>query len=178
MKLSWKRAFAVGGFLAGLCGVLALAIAGADLLTAGRIAENKVKKENDGLKSLLEPGAKVSEATEISDDDYPSLKKYWTVERPNEDLPSRIYAASDKNGYGQVSLLIALYGDFSLGNVAVLENTESYGQTLQDGYLDKIARSEDKDKAFTEVKCGATYGAKMCRDMIEAAKQHFQEAEE
>ena len=53
MKLSWKRAFLVGGFLGGLCAVLGLAIAGGDMLTKQTIARNKAAKEETGLKKAF-----------------------------------------------------------------------------------------------------------------------------
>lgn len=174
MKLSWKRAFMVGGFLAGLCGVLALGIAGVDLLTRDTIAKNKLEKEQAGLKTIFGAEAKIGEAVELNEAKYPSLKKYWTVDIPNEG-EGRIYSASSRNGYGDVSLLIGVYADFSLGNISVLENTESYAQTLNDNYLEPYMSAEDKEKAAEEVKCGATFGAKMCRDMMKEASAHFRE---
>ena len=177
MNVSWKRAFFVGGFLAGLCAVLGLAIAGGDMLTKETIARNKREKEQSALKTVFGENVILSDPIEVKDAEFPMLAKYWTVTLPEEADQGplgRIYNASGKNGYGDVTLLIGVYSDFHLGNVAVLENTESYGQTLQEEYLDKYAAAQDKEKAAEEVKCGATYGATLCRDMMKQAKAHYQ----
>ena len=173
MKISWKRAFGVGGFLAGLCGVLALAIAGTDLLTRDTIARNKLEKEQNGLRKIFGGDANYGEATPLEDAEHPTLVKYWTVQE-NEKTLGRVYSAKGKNAYGEVALLIGVYSDFTLGNIVAIENTESYGQTLEDGYLLPYSQSNDKESAVEKVNCGATYGAKLCREMILAAKSHYQ----
>ena len=175
MTLSWKRAFGVGGFLAGLCAVLALAIAGGHLATKERIARNKIEKENSSLALVFGAEATYSAAVEIQDGNYPTLKKYWTVALPGDPLAARVYSASNKNGYGTVSLLVGVYGDFRLGNIAILENSESFGPMLEEGYFEPYLAATDKEAAVEQVKCGATEGAKMTRDMIRMAQRHFRQ---
>ena len=169
MKISWPHAFKVGGFLAGLCAILALAIAGGDLITRDIIAKNKLEKENSGLKKVF-PNGQIGEAVEVRDG---YLQKYWTVKSGEEEL-GRVYSTFGKNAYGDVSLLVGVYSDFTLGNIVTLENTESYGATLEEGYLEPYAAATNKEEAVEKVNCGATYGAKLCRDMILAAKQHYE----
>ena len=176
MKVSWKHAFAVGGFLAALCGVLGLAIAGGNLLTKDTIAANKNRREESGLKKVYGDAASYGEAIQIKENEFPTLTKYWTV-KVNEEVVGRVYATSDTNAYGTVSLLVGINANFSLGNIITLENTESYATTLQEGYLDVIDQAEDKLAAVAEVKCGATFGAKMCRDMILIAQAHYKGGE-
>lgn len=173
MKISWKRVFAVGGFLAGLCGVLGLLIAGGDLLTKDTIAKNKIEKESKGLRKIFGEEATYGEAVAVTDETRPTLQKYWTVQLGGTEL-GRVYSASGKNAYGDVSLLIGIYADYSLGTIYVLENTESYGTTLQENYLDVYDASDNKEEAVEQVSCGATYGAKLCREMILASKSHYE----
>ncbi len=173
MKIEWKKAFGVAGFLGGLCAVLALAIAGTDLLTKDRIAKNAAEKEANGLRQVFSlEGLEFSEAVEVNDDDFPTLKKYYTVTL-NDAEYGRVYSTAGKNAYGDVALLVGLQADYSLSRIYVLTNTESYGPTLKDEYLDPYNEAEDKESAVTEVKCGATYGAKLCRDMILESKAHY-----
>ena len=169
MKINWKHAFAVGAFLGGLCAVLGLSIAGVDLLTKDVIAKNKLQKEAAGLKKVF-PEGEAGEAVALNDG---YLEKYWTVTSSGQEV-GRVYGTFGKNAYGNVALLVGIYADFSLGNVVTLENTESYGATLEEGYLEPYAAAADKEKAVEAVSCGATYGAKLCRDMILAAKNHYQ----
>ena len=167
MKIPLKRTAIVAAFLAGLCSCMAAVIAGVDLATRQTIAQNRIDKENKGLAKIFGPG-EFGEAIVLEESEFPLLKKYWTVEGIG-----RIYSASGKNSYGDVSLLVGVYEDYSLGNIAVLENTESYGATLEEGYLEPYADAEDKEKAVEDVSCGATYGAKLCREMIRQSQAHY-----
>ena len=170
MKISWKHAFYVGGFLALLAGVMGLVIAGGDLLTRDTIARNKIEKEQNGLKQVFGENVAFGEAIEVPESEI--LQKYWTVAVNNNEI-GRVYSTSAKNAYGTVSLLVGVNKDYSLGNIVVLENSESYAATLEENYLDVYSNSENKEAAVLAVKCGATEGAKICRDMILAAKDHY-----
>lgn len=174
MKVSWKKAFGIGGFLAVLCGTLAAAIAGVDLLTRGRIEEAKAEKEQNGLRHVF-VNAEFSEPVSIQDGEYPQLLKYYTVTAANDSskVVGRVYSAHGRNGYGEVGLLVGVYKDFSLGNIYVLENTQSYGPTLGDGYLDPYNEAMDKEEAVEAVHCGATFGAKLCRELIRQSQNHY-----
>ena len=174
MKISWKHAFYVGGFLAILTGVLGLAIAGGDLITRDIIVNNKTKKEEAGVTYLFGQDVTYDPFVEIRDADYPTLTKYCTVNDGDAEV-GRVYASNGANAYGEVALLIAIYADtFALGNVYTITNTESYAATLEDGYLLPYQQSDNKEAAVYEVSCGATYGAKLCRDMILSAQAHYQ----
>ncbi len=176
MKPLAKRALLVGAFLAGLCGALGLLIAGAELITRPAIEANRAKKQRDGLAKVF-PSAQIGEGVDISSEGQPKLQKYWTVTLSDGE-EARIYSASDRNAYGDVSLLIGIYGPskgYALGNVVTLLNTESYGNVIQEKYLDAYNASEEKEGAVLEVRVGATFGAKMCRDMILSSQTHYKE---
>ncbi len=174
MKKYMKKALLSGGVLAGLCGVMAIAIVGADFLTRETIAKNNVEKEAAGLRKVYGEDATYGEAILIKDDAYSYLEKYWTVTSGNKEV-GRVYRGSGKNGYGDVTLLYGVNADFSLGMVVTITNTESYGTTLKENYLDLIVSAENKDEAVDNVKCGATYGAKLCRDIIRDGQRHYKE---
>ena len=171
MNISWPKAFKVGGFLAGLCAVLALAIAGADLLTKDIILRNKLEKESQGLRKIFGSSADYGEAKEVNEG---YIQKYWTVTESDASL-GRVYSVKGKNAYGDVALLVGIDTSFRLGEMVTIENTESYGQTLEDNYLAPYAEASDKEEALSRVSCGATYGAKLCRDMVLAALEHYKE---
>ena len=77
MNVPWKRALFVGVFLGGLSAVLAGLIALGDLLTANTIANNRAKKETDGLRQIFGVAASYDEqATPFENPDYPTLEKY------------------------------------------------------------------------------------------------------
>ena len=174
MKKYMKKAFLAGGVLAGLCGVMAVAIVGADFLTRDTIAANNLAKENAGLRKVYGDSYTYSEAVSVSDSNYSYVEKYWTVTDGNAVI-GRVYRGSGRNGYGEVTLLYGINADFTLAMVVTITNTESYGTTLKENYLDPLASAEDKDAAVQQVKCGATEGAKLCRAIILDGQRHYKD---
>lgn len=172
MKKHVKKALLSGAVLCGLCGVMALAIVGADFLTKETIAHNNIEKEKEGLVKVFGSNADYGEAIKVDDPAYPHLEKYWVVKVDSNEV-GRVYRGYGRNGYGDISLLYGLDASFRLGNVITLANSESYGTTLKENYLDVIDSASDKDAALEEVKCGATYGAKLCRSIILDGKAHY-----
>ena len=174
MKKYVKKAFLAGAVLAGLCGVMAVAIVGADFLTRGVIARNNEAKEQEGLRKVYGDSYAYGEAVAVSDSSYSHLEKYWNVTNGNEVI-GRVYRGSGRNGYGEVTLLYGISVDFTLYNVVTITNTESYGTTLKENYLDPLSSAEDKDAQLEKIKCGATEGAKLCRAIILDGQKHYKE---
>ncbi len=174
MHIEWKHAAKVAAILGGITAVAALGIGAVNLLTAPIIAQNKKAKEEKSVK-LVFANAEILETVELKEK---YLNKYWEVALPaTEKTPDgRIYSCTGTNGYGTVSLLIGIYGDYSLGNMVILENTESYGSTLEEKYIEPYQSAQDKEAALNQVKCGATFGAKMIKAMVEASVAHYKEA--
>ena len=175
MRKYMRRAFLSGGVLAGLCGVMAALIVGSDFLTRDTIATNSAAKESAALRRVFGEAVTYEDPVLVEDRDYSYLQKYWTVTLDGTEV-GRVYRGFGRNGYGDVSLLYGVALDFSLYNVVTLSNTESYGTTLKENYLDPLSSASDKDAAVDEVKCGATYGAKLCRDIIREGQRHYREA--
>ncbi|MCR5492035.1 MAG: hypothetical protein K6F32_07910 [Bacilli bacterium] len=174
MNADVKKALKIGLILASIGGVSALVVSSVNLFTAPMIAKNKAEKEASALKEIFPDATKVEEAVELKSG---SLLKYWPVSLPNEE--ARIYSCSGKNGYGAVSLLIGVYSDFSLGRMSIIENTETYGSTLNQNYIapyQYYETAEQREAALNNVTCGATYGAKLIKGMVLEAVAHYKEA--
>ena len=48
-------------------------------------------------------------------------------------------------------------------------NEQTYASTLVENYVDPIKNANNKEDAIEDVKCGATWGATLIRDMINDA---------
>lgn len=190
MKLDMKHAIKVSLILAAMAAVPALALAGLNLLTQPVIDANEVAKQEKALKSVFlgyeNPIVSMNEKKEVQQG---MVEAYWPVDPEGDgSLNGRAYLVSGRNGYGDVSLMIGLrndQGSFPLCGLNILSNTETYGPVLEEEYLSKIQAwigkaasgeaSQDQVTAFVHdgVVCGATYGAKLCRDMIDGAVAHY-----
>ena len=176
MKIDWKKTIKIAAILGSFAAIGGISVAVVNVFTAPRIEAYKVEKEQKGLQKIFGGLADCdpSEKVELSEADSPYLLAYYPAyEAGSKTLMGRIYSTSGTNAYGSVSLLVGLTSSFSLYNLVVMENTESYAQTLVDNYLNPLIQSADKESALDEVKCGATYGAKLVRSMVEQAKEHY-----
>ena len=178
MKIDWKNTFKIAGILTAIASGGALLISLTNVLTGPIIETNRIEREKKGLSKVYGEDATFGEKKELKDDKYGYLLAYYPVIKGEENC--RIYSTSGTNAYGTVSLLIGINSDFSLYNLAVMENTESYASVLNENYLTPLIKASDKEEAFeaASVKCGATYGAKLVRDMVNQAKDHFKEGKQ
>lgn len=117
------------------------------------------------------------------------------VNNSNGDLKGYVFTVSGKNAYGIISLMVAISKDTNGNNVVhqveFLENGQSFASTVDehvrssyhtsdknalvlDPYSsgDKVVigdLTEDEIPDDNQVQCGATYGAKLVRSLVEAA---------
>lgn len=169
-KVNLKHAFLVAGILSAIAGGSALLISGVNLLTGPAIAKNASLTEQQALTRVFGDNAVFGEPVEVNKG---SILKYWPATDGNKE--GRVYSLSGSNSYGTVSLSVGIYSDYSLGNMIISENTESYGQTLEDNYVGVYQHVSDKEGALEATKCGATFGAELIRGMVEEARAHYKE---
>lgn len=117
------------------------------------------------------------------------------VNNSNGDLKGYVFTVSGKNAYGIISLMVAISKDTNGNNVVhqveFLENGQSFASTVDEHVRssyhisDKNAKvldpyssgnkvkvgdlTEDQIPDDNQVKCGATYGAKLVRSLVKAA---------
>ena len=171
--------------LAAIASGSALLIGLVNLATVNAIKENGAKKINDGIARLCPKWQDFGTFDFVTPDDenydakydaekYPHLKTVYTVHWvENEQSAIRyVYNTTGKNAYGQVDLLLSI-NEGKVEKMFVVTNTESYGPTLEDNYINKYNNGYLSDLA--DVKCGATYGAKLVKEECDEAIAHWTE---
>jgi len=117
------------------------------------------------------------------------------VNNSNGDLKGYVFTVSGKNAYGIISLMVAISKDTNGNNVVhqveFLENGQSFASTVDEHVRSSYHTSdknalvldpyssgnkvligdltEDQIPNDDQVQCGATYGAKLVRSLVEAA---------
>ena len=71
--------------------------------------------------------------------------------------------------YGKISLLVGFDRYKVFKGTYTLVNEQTYASTLVDNYLVPL---NGGDKELDDVTCGATYGAKLVRDMVKEAQEY------
>ena len=146
----------------------ALLIAGTNMLTRDSIKANEAKAINNGLAAIYDTESlKTSEATLDKEFEY-VISSYYVVKDEADAPLGYAFKTEGFNAYGKISLIVGFNANYVYKGVAVVENGQSFASTLQKKYLNPLVK-EDKTIDEVDVSCGATYGAKLTRSMIESA---------
>ena len=147
-----------------------LLIAATNLITKDPISAYEQKKINEGLADVYEVDVKAlkSDTAELDQTfDYVN-STYYVVKDENDAPMGYAFKTKGTNSYGDISLIVGFNKDYIYKGVAVVTNGQSFASTLKKNYLDPLVK-DHKTVDEVDVSCGATYGAKLTRDMINSA---------
>lgn len=164
-----KKYLVVGSTLAILCGTAALLIGVTDYFTAPKIKENEAVKLANSLKVVYPSATKTGEANPIEDGEYCSA--YYVAYKDETEL-GYIYKASGTNQFGVITLLAGI-SDSKLDRISLLSNGQTLASTLVDGYVTPLNNGTAE---LDDVSCGATFGAKLIRSMVNEAIDFYKAA--
>ena len=146
----------------------ALLIAGTNMLTRDAIKANETKAINNGLAAIYDTESlKTSEATLDKEFEY-VISSYYEVKDEADAPLGYAFKTEGSNSYGKISLIVGFNINYVYKGVAVIENGQSFASTLNKKYLNPLVK-EGKTIDEVDVSCGATYGAKLVRNMVNSA---------
>ena len=150
----------------------ALLIAGTNMITRDTIAENEQKSINNGIVTIYGEHSVADDYPLDEDNNYTYITKCYKVRFEEDEYSSKGYAfrTDGSNNYGKISLLIGFDNNQSYLGLSVITNEQSFASTLKKGYID-IIKTGEKTIDDVSVSCGATYGAKLVRAMVEEAQE-------
>ena len=175
-----NKYFKVSLTLATIASGAALLIGLMNLATVGAIKANKADKIKNGISKLYPDVANYQTHDFLFADEegfnenynaavYPHIKTCYVVEGASKN--GYVYSTTGKNGYGQVDLLLSI-NNGEIGKIFVVTNTESYGPTLEENYID-LYNYGLLEHGLEDVQCGATYGAKTVKEQCDDALAHW-----
>ena len=150
----------------------ALLISLTNLITKETIKQNEKNNIESGIKEVFDLGknAKISDGGEVTG--YQYIEHYYSVmaEANTPSLAGLAFRTTGSNMYGKISLIIGIgvNGDFK--GLSIITNEQTYAATLVDNYIDPL---NDGTREVADVSCGATYGAKLVRDMVNEVKEAY-----
>ena len=162
-----KKYILTGVILGSIAAVAAGLIAVTNLLTEKKIQQNELNAIGKGISSIF-GDSEVKNQGEVSDKDY--VTYYYAVDYKKSDLEMHGYAfkCEGSNMYGKISLIAGFDSDSNFMSLYLVKNEQTYASTLVDKYV--VPLNEDKIDV-EDVSCGATYGAKLVRDMVNEANE-------
>ena len=196
-----KNYFRIAAVLGAITLVCAVILALMNMLTNPIIAKNNDKTKLETIQKIYEDydseKSKDYETEEIEalnlDD---SVVDVVRVNNSNGDLKGYVFTVSGKNAYGTISLMVAISKDTNNQNVVhqveFLENGQSFASTV-DAHVRSSYHTSEKNALVLDpyssddsvtvgdltsdqvddvvVECGATYGAKLVKQLVEVALQ-------
>jgi len=144
-------------------GISALLIGVANAITSQKIKDNETAKEKSALKEIY--GDATYEDPEILEGKT-YLVKLYTAKVEQTEI-GFVYKAAGKNSYGEISLLVGINPNGEHGKIALVTNTESFASVIKESYVDLLNKGKI---TLDDVKCGATYGATLIKNMVNEAQ--------
>lgn len=153
--------------LGAIAAASALLIGASNMLTKDKIAQNEQNKIHSGIASIFGDSAEILKENNIENDSYKYVNYCYQISSGEKEV-GIAYRTTGSNMYGKISLLIGYNLENEFVSLSIITNEQTYASTLKDNYIDLLNKGE---RELDDVSCGATYGAKLVRDMIKEAKQ-------
>ena len=152
-------------------GVIAAASAGliglTNLFTAKQIAKNEQNRIKAGIVEIFADDAEILEEKAVSDKELKYTNYEYTLNK------GVAFRTTGSNMYGKISMLVG-YGkgiipgssetSYKFAGIYLITNEQTYASTLVENYVTPL---NNDDINYDDVKCGATYGATLIKEMIE-----------
>lgn len=149
----------------------ALLIAASNRLTAQKIADNEQANINKGIAAIYGESAVVFSENDVENEDYKYVNHAYTV-TSNDSLVGYAYRTTGSNMYGKISLIVGFNLKEEFVSLYLVTDEQTYASTLEENYIAKVV---DGSRNVEDVSCGATYGAKLVRDMVNEASNFNKE---
>lgn len=139
-----------------------------NLVTREQIKKNEKNKIQAGITEIFGKTATISSEFAVKEYKYTSYAYEVSSEQSKDDVALR---TTGSNMYGKVSLLVGFKlssEEYVFAGLYIITNEQTYASTLVDNYINPL---NDGNRDLEDVSCGATYGAKLVRDMVNEAKE-------
>ena len=155
--------------LGSIAAVAAGAIALTNLVTKTKINENDQIKLVSGIKEIFGNEASINPKDKIEVNGFKYTVSYYKVITENEEFLGYAFRSEGSNMYGKIALISGFDAlTHSFMSLSLINNEQSYASTLVENYITPL---QSHERELEDVGCGATYGAKLVRDMVNEAKE-------
>ena len=177
--------------------VCALLIALINMVTSPIIAANDKKTELETCKEIFEAYNEEKSVSKDLTGKNEAILKIIEAKDSNGEQLGTIYKVSGKNAYGTITLMVGINANNEVCQVEFIENGQSFASTVNNHVLSSYPSSESTDVHFgayeksnsekvgalndskvasIDVKCGATYGATLVKELVTVALTDAKEA--
>lgn len=173
----------VGGILCAVGGAAALLVGLTNLVTEPVIAENdRVALEGalsqcfkDDTLKFVKAGEEDIVLNSVEGRDY--VSGYYICYTADDAVYGYAFRGDGSNSYGSIDLLIGLRQDSSnqlvYGYLGMVSDTQSFKTKLEGTYVSGY-NADPGTEALNDVSCGATYGARLVKNIVNDAVSYYQ----
>lgn len=151
-------------------------IYGVNELTYEIIAQNKIEREISYYKELfnLEESVEITFETIALDNE---IDQEVIVSDLNDEVIGYIYKATDKNIYGEVTVLVGITIDGVISNAVISSstNTPNFVYLIKSEYIGNFSNQDVNDISI-DAKTGASYTYSSVVEIITAASDYYLES--
>ena len=168
-----KKHYIITSVTLGLIAASSAALIGvANLITKDRIAQNEQNKITSGINEIFGNNSKIADES-LVDGDYKYVNYIYTVHNESDQKVGYAFRTTGSNMYGKISLIVGFNEtSHNFEGLSIVTNEQTYATTLVDNYITPL---NDGKRELEDVSCGATYGAKLVRDMVNEANEAAKE---
>ena len=160
-----------GVILGSIAAVAAGLIAVTNLITEEKIKQNEANKISAGITQIFGDSAVIKSEDDLSSYNY--VVHYYEVSNSNDEFLGYAFKSEGSNMYGKISLIAGFDAtSHNFKSLYLVTNEQTYASTLVDKYITPLNANQ---RDVEDVNCGATYGAKLVRDMVNEANQVAEE---
>lgn len=162
-----KKYILTGVILGSIAAVSAGLIAATNLISKDKIRQNEINKINAGISEIFGENSKIKSEKDIKD--YKYTVHYYEVVSNKDKFLGYAFKSEGSNMYGKISLLSGFDSvSHNFMSLSLIVNEQTYASTLVENYIVPLNAG---DRKVDDVSCGATYGAKLVRDMVNEASK-------
>ena len=152
----------IGATSAGLIGLT-------NAITKDKIKQNEANNIQQGITEIFGQNSVILNENTIDGEKYTTL--VYIVKMDGVEENQYAFRTDGSNMYGKISLLVGFNNLNQFKGMSIITNEQTYASTLVENYVNPV---KSGDREIEDVKCGATYGATLIRDMISDAKSVVQ----
>ena len=176
--MSSKKQYIMTSIVLGAIAASSAALIGVtNLITRNKIEENEKNKIKQGISDIFKQDSIKFEGFELTDvglsEEYKYVSYLYSVRDESDNEIGCALRTIGSNMYGKISLIVGYEKETQeFISLSVVTNEQTYATTLVDNYINPLVEG---DRDLDDVTCGATYGAKLVRDMVKEAQKAAEE---
>ena len=153
--------------LGAIAAASALLIGGTNMITRDKIAKNEENKILSGITAIFGDTAVISNDQDINNEAYKYVEHVYEISLMDQES-GYAFRTTGSNMYGKISLIVGFNLNNDFIRLTIVTDEQTYNTTLEENYIDPLNNNQ---RDLDDVTCGATYGAKLVRDMVNEAQK-------